>query len=52
MLDEVPKVIAMRGYTKGLAAAGDVMEAALWPRTPVNALAALDRKSTRLNSSH
>ena len=43
LLDQVPKIVAARGYVNGLSAAGDVMEAALWPRTPVDTIAAMNK---------
>lgn len=43
ILDDIPKVVAARGYLAGLKAAGNVFESALWPRTPVDQIAALNK---------
>ena len=42
-LDQVSRIVSTRGYTNGLAAAGDVFRAELLPRIPYNALAVANK---------
>lgn len=47
MLDEVPKTVAVKGFFYGCEAAGKVFIKAIWPRTPVDIKAAINRAHGR-----
>lgn len=43
MLDRAPKVIVASAFVRGLAAAGEAVESALWPLVPIDQIASLNR---------